>query len=78
MTQTKTLAQAANEVEQHTGVKVKVGNFETFTDFMHYYRHHYRPLLEAIRDGATLDKEQRHLLDFLADDLIQAFHEEEN
>lgn len=82
----KTLAQVANDIEtgnnlheyyNQDGAQIKAGNFETFADFMHYYHHHYRPLLEAIRNGEDITPERRHLLDFMADDLIKMFWEED-
>lgn len=69
------LAQAGREIENGWDVAIKVGSFETFNDFMSYYEHHYKPLLEAIRNGETLDAKQRHLLNFMADDLIQGLFE---
>jgi len=87
MKQTKTLAQVANDIENgnnlheyynNDGATIKTGNFESFADFLSYYRQHYRPLLEAIRNGDTLDEKQRHTLNFMADDLIKMFHEEDS
>ena len=57
---------------------IKAGNFESFGDFLSYYRHHYRPLLEAIRNGDTLDEKQRRTLNFMADDLIKLFWDKED
>ena len=87
MKQTKTLAQVANDIENgnnlheyynNDGATIKAGNFESFGDFLSYYRQHYRPLLEAIRNGDTLDEKQRHTLNFMADDLIKMFWDEED
>ena len=76
MKQKKTLAQVAKEVESNDEVIIKSGNFESFTDFMAYYNIHYKPLLRAIRDGKAIDEKSRHLLNFLADDLLQMFFDE--
>jgi hypothetical protein len=87
MKQTKTLAQVANDIENgnnlheyynNDGATIKAGNFESFGDFLSYYRQHYRPLLEAIRNGDSLDEKQRHTLNFMADDLIKLFWDEED
>jgi hypothetical protein len=86
MKQTKTLAQVANDIENGNNLHeyynnetvIKAGNFESFGDFLSYYRHHYRPLLEAIRNGDTLDEKQRRTLNFMADDLIKLFWDKEN
>ena len=87
MKQIKTLAQVANDIEKgnnlheyynNDGATIKAGNFESFGDFLSYYRQHYRPLLEAIRNGDTLDEKQRHTLNFMADDLIKMFWDEED
>ena len=71
-----TLAQAARQMEE-SGTQIKVGNFDTFTDFMSYFGLHYKPLLEAISGGVALDDKQRHLLNFFCDDMLSAFSESE-
>lgn len=81
MKQTKTLAQVANDIEnrenlneyQNNETAIKCGTFESFADFLNYYRHHYRPLLQAIENGEAIDDSSRHLLNFLASDLLQMF-----
>ena len=87
MKQTKTLAQVANDIENgnnlheyynQDGATIKAGNFETFADFLTYYDLHYLPLLRAIRDGEDITPERRHLLNFMADDLIKMFHQDED
>ena len=87
MKQTKTLAQVANDIENgnnlheytnQDGATIKAGNFETFADFLSYYDLHYLPLLRAIRDGEDITPERRHLLNFMADDLIKMFHQDED
>ena len=70
-----TLAQAARQMEE-SGTQIKVGNFESFADFMSYFEAHYKPLLEAISGGVALDDKQRHLLNFFCDDMLGAFSEE--
>ena len=81
MKQTKTLAQVANDIEnrenlneyQNNETNIKCGTFESFADFLSYYRQHYRPLLQAIENGEDIDDNRRHLLNFLASDLLQMF-----
>ena len=81
MKQTKTLAQVANDIEnrenlneyQNNETAIKMGNFDSFADFLSYYRQHYRPLLQAIENGENIDDSRRHLLNFLASDLLQMF-----
>jgi len=58
-------------------LSINAGNFESFGDFLSYYRQHYRPLLEAIRNGDTLNEQQRHILNFMADDFIKMFWDKE-
>ena len=81
MKQTKTLAQVANDIEnrenlneyQNNETAIKMGSFDSFADFLSYYRQHYRPLLQAIENGEAIDDSRRHLLNFLASDLLQMF-----
>jgi hypothetical protein len=77
MKQTKTLAQVANEVENgniyYNDTTIKCGTFDSFADFQSYFTHHYRPLLQAIENGEAIDDNRRHLLNFLASDLLQMF-----
>lgn len=72
-----TLAHATQIIEESTANTINAGNFETFADFMAYYRQHYKPLLQAIRNGEDIDLERRRRLMFLADDLIKLFHEDD-
>jgi len=87
MKQTKTLAQVANDIENgnnlheyynNDGATIKTGNFESFADFMSYYRQHYRPMLERIENGEDISESDRHLLNFLASDLLAAFKTEDS
>ena len=82
MKQTKTLAQVANDIENgnnlheyynNDGATIKTGNFESFGDFLSYFDMHYRPMLERIENGEDISENDRHLLDFLASDLLAAF-----
>lgn len=57
---------------------IKTGNFESFGDFLSYYRQHYRPLLERIENGEDISESDRHLLNFLASDLLAAFKTEDS
>ena len=82
MKQTKTLAQVANDIENgnnlreyynNNGATIKCGNFESFADFLSYFDMHYRPMLERIENGEDISESGRHLLNFLASDLLAAF-----
>lgn len=78
--ETITLPKLAEEVESgnfHYHKKIKVANWDSFDNFMAYYRQHYLPLLRAICDGEELDDKQRQRLAFLAEDIIMALHEED-
>jgi len=81
MKQTKTLAQVANDIENgnnlheyynNNGATIKTGNFESFGDFASYFDCHYRPLLERIQNGDEISDADRHTLNFLASDLLEA------
>jgi hypothetical protein len=87
MKQTKTLAQVANDIENgnnlheyynQNGATIKTGSFESFGDFMSYFDMHYRPMLERIENGEDISESDRHLLNFLASDLLAAFKTEES
>ena len=82
MKQTKTLAQVANDIENgnnlheyynQNGATIKTGSFESFGDFLSYFDMHYRPMLERIENGEDISESDRHLLNFLASDLLAAF-----
>lgn len=85
MEQTKTLAQVANDIENgnnlheyynNDGATIKTGNFESFGDFLSYYRQHYRPILEQVADGITPTGDNARLLRLLASDLLDIFKED--
>jgi hypothetical protein len=84
MKQTKTLAQVANDIEnrenlneyQNNETAIKMGNFDSFADFLSYYRQHYRPMLEKVASGFTPTGNDAHLLRFLASDLLDALKED--
>ena len=85
MKQTKTLAQVANDIENgnnlheyynQNGATIKTGNFESFGDFLSYYRQHYRPILEQVADGITPIGDNARLLRLLASDLLDIFKED--
>ena len=86
MKQTKTLAQVANDIENGNNLHeyynnetvIKTGNFESFGDFMSYFDMHYRPMLERIENGEDISESDRHLLNFLASDLLAAFKTEDS
>lgn len=67
------LTTAATKAEEN-GEKIKIGSFETFADFLSYYRHHYRPILERLQDN-RLDFDDTNLLRFFAIDMLAAFEE---
>ena len=85
MKQTKTLAQVANDIENgnnlheyynNDGATIKTGSFESFGDFLSYYRQHYRPILEQVADGITPIGNDARLLRLLASDLLDIFKED--
>ena len=85
MKQTKTLAQVANDIENgnnlheyynQNGATIKTGSFESFGDFLSYYRQHYRPILEQVADGITPIGDNARLLRLLASDLLDIFKED--
>lgn len=87
MKQTKTLAQVANDIENgnnlheyynQNGATIKTGSFESFGDFLSYFDMHYRPMLERIENGEDISESDRHLLNFLASDLLAAFKTEDS
>ena len=87
MKQTKTLAQVANDIENgnnlheyynNDGATIKTGSFESFGDFLSYFDMHYRPMLERIENGEDINENDRHLLNFLASDLLAAFKTEDS
>ena len=87
MKQTKTLAQVANDIENgnnlheyynNNGTTIKTGNFESFGDFLGYFDRHYHPMLERIQNGEDISESDRHLLNFLASDLLAAFKTDES
>ena len=75
---TMTLAQLAQEVETQERESLKTGNFESFADFLSYFDMHYRPMLERIENGEDISESDRHLLNFLASDLLAAFKTEDS
>lgn len=72
----KTLPQIAEEVENgniyYRPTRIKVGSFDSFGDFASYFDCHYRPLLERIQNGDDISEKDRHTLNFLASDLLEA------
>ena len=86
MKQTKTLAQVANDIENGNNLHeyynnetvIKAGNFESFGDFLSYFDMRYRPMLERIENGEDISENDRHLLNFLASDLLAAFKTEDS
>lgn len=71
---TMTLAQAARQMEE-SGTQIKVGNFESFADFMSYFEAHYKPLLERLAEEWAMATDVRR---FFTDDMLSAFSEIDN
>lgn len=69
-----TLAQAARHMEE-SGTQIKVGNFESFADFMSYFEAHYKPLLERLAEEWAMATDVRR---FFTDDMLSAFSESDN
>ena len=69
-----TLAQAARQMEE-SGTRIKVGNFESFADFMSYFEAHYKPLLERLAEEWAMATDVRR---FFTDDMLSAFSESDN
>ena len=70
------LAALATAAEEN-GETVKIGGFDTFADFMSYYRAHYRPILEQLQQDKIRIKDIQ-LLRFFADDMLSAFAEDDD
>ena len=66
-----TLAQAARQIEE-SGVQIKIGNFESFDQFMSYFDAHYKPLLERLAEEWAMATDVRR---FFTDDILSAFSE---
>lgn len=67
-----------HEYYNNDGATIKTGNFESFADFQSYFDMHYRPMLERIENGEDISESDRHLLNFLASDLLAAFKTEDS
>lgn len=65
-----------HEYYNNNGATIKTGNFESFGDFLSYYRQHYRPILEQVADGITPIGNDARLLRLLASDLLDIFKED--
>ena len=65
-----------HEYYNNDGATIKTGSFESFGDFASYFDHHYRPMLERIENGEDISENDRHLLNFLASDLLDIFKED--
>ena len=65
-----------HEYYNQNGATIKTGNFESFGDFLSYYRQHYRPILEQVADGITPTGDNARLLRLLASDLLDIFKED--
>jgi len=74
-----TLAELAEGVEIQERQDIKVADFDSFTDFISYFRAHYAPVLQRLQDSKTqITEEERRTLSFLASDLLSAFAENNN
>ena len=67
-----------HEYQNNDGATIKTGNFESFGDFLSYYRQHYRPILQKVADGITPIGDEARLLRMLASDLLAAFKTEDS
>lgn len=65
-----------HEYYNNDGATIKTGNFESFGDFLSYYRQHYRPILQKVADGITPTGDNARLLRLLASDLLDIFKED--
>lgn len=65
-----------HEYYNQNGATIKTGSFESFADFLSYYRQHYRPILEQVADGITPIGNDARLLRLLASDLLDIFKED--
>lgn len=68
---TMTLVEAVRKVEAN-GVKVRIGSFETFEDFLSYFNAHYKPIITQLAKDWEMETDARR---FLTDDLLSAFAE---
>lgn len=80
MKQQKSIATIAKDIENgnvyYNEISIISGNFESFSDFLYYFNVHYKPLLKDIRNGENITPERKHILNFLADDFLKIFNEE--
>lgn len=67
-----TLAQAASHMEA-SGTQIKIGSFDTFADFMFYFKQHYKPLLEKLTEERAMEAPARR---FFINDMLSAFSDE--
>ena len=65
-----------HEYYNQNGATIKTGSFESFADFLSYYRQHYRSILEQVADGITPIGNDARLLRLLASDLLDIFKED--
>lgn len=56
---------------------VKTGHWDTFEDFLSYFDHHYKPMLERVQSGHKAYCDDI-LLRHFTDDMLEIFSEEEN
>lgn len=74
-----TIAELAEGVEVQERQDIKVADFDSFTDFINYFRAHYAPVLQRLQDSKTqITEEERRTLSFLASDLLAAFADNNN
>lgn len=73
-----TLQELTAQAEEQTRENISAGNFESFADFLSYYRHHYAPVLKQVRNGDTPTKDGARVLRFLASDLLEMFGEDDD
>ena len=64
------LREAAEIMERDHGYTIKIGNFESFDEFLSYFQAHYKPLLEQLAEEWAMATDVRR---FFTDDMLSAF-----
>ena len=68
--ETITLKQAIEQAEER-GQRVRGGNFDTFIEFLAYFKIHYQPILEELQEKWQGSEEGAKR--FFAEDLMEIF-----
>lgn len=64
-----TLVEAARKIEE-SGLKIQIGKFEDFEQFLLYWNAHYKPIIEKLAEEWAMATDARR---FLTEDLLSAF-----